>query len=250
MDQKEQVTMILEQIEDGVHSVFESDSWKTYLKTMSQFHHYSISNSLLIYLQKPQATYVAGFQTWKNKFNRYVRKGEKAIRILAPLKKMIEDENNEEILITGFRCASVFDISQTKGDPLPEYMKDALQGKVENYDTFLRALRLSSPVPVSLASFSSHAHGYYDPDEKQILIKNDMSEIMTVKTCVHEIAHAILHAKESGRENISKFQKETEAESVAYAVCAYYGIDTEEYSFPYIAGWSQTHSTKELESVN
>lgn len=246
MSQKEQIAEILEKIESGITSVYESEQWKKYLKTMSQFHQYSISNSLLIYLQKPDATYVAGFQTWKNRFNRSVKRGEKAIRILAPLKRSIENEADEkESIITGFRSASVFDISQTKGDPLPEYMEKELKGDVKDYERFIRALHLASPVPLSFSEIRSTANGFYDPFEKKIMIRNDLSEVMTIKTCVHEIAHAILHAKENGR-NLSKSQKETEAESVAYAVCAYYGIDTKEYSFPYIAGWSKTRSAKEL----
>lgn len=242
MTRHEKITEILNRIENGVNEVYTSETWKKYIKTMSRFHHYSISNSLLIYLQKPDATYVAGYNAWKAKFQRNVKSGEKAIRILAPFKKIIQDENDEETMITGFRAASVFDISQTEGKPLPKYMCDQLEGSVKDYKTFLDRLFLASPVKIIVHTINGNANGFYNPRGKIIEIRDDLSEIMTIKTCIHEIAHALLH---TNQKDLSKQVKETEAESVAYGVCSYYGIDTGNYSFPYIAGWSSSHSIKE-----
>ena len=248
---QETLDRIFQQLEEGTKNVFSSQAWTAYLQTMARFHQYSTGNSILIYTQKPDATYVAGYYAWKNTFHRYVKKGEKSIRILAPIRKytVVQTENGEEeqkYRIAGFRAASVFDISQTVGKDLPAYMKDTLSGTVEDYALFREALCLASPVPVRFETIEGNAHGYYRPIDADIIIRNDMSQKQTVKTMIHEIAHAMLHHPHPGDDQLTRNRREIEAESTAYAVSSYYGIDTSEYSFPYIAGWSASHDMKEL----
>lgn len=230
-------------IEKGIMEVKESDKWKQYLTTMSKFHTYSFNNTILIYSQKPEASYIAGYYKWKNEFNRQVKRGEKGIRIFVPIRKKLEDLEEGDSIISGYKSATVFDVSQTFGEELPEYMNHSLQGKIDNYESFLKALHLISKVPIYIHPMDTEANGFYDSKTDTIEIRDDLSEIMTIKTCIHEIAHSILHKDNS---DISKNRKETEAESVAFAVCAHYGIDTSDYSFPYLTGWSKNNDTEEL----
>lgn len=245
---------ITEKLEQGVKAVYESNSYKEYLDFMSKFHDYSVNNIILILTQMPEATYVAGFQAWKKKFNRQVRKGEKGITILAPCQhkyvKLVEAEDGtkeeREIRYTTFHTTTVFDISQTDGDKVPSYVK-ALEGSVENYTELIGKLEAVAPVPVSFEEIATVANGFFQTAEKRIVIKAGMSEAQTVKTMIHEISHAILHDLEDGTEKgAGRSLKEVQAESVAYTVCQALGLDSSEYSFGYIAGWSEGRDAKEL----
>ena len=183
-------------IENGIRKVYDSDRYQDYLKTMARFHNYSTNNCLLIFSQCPDATLVAGYQKWRMQFHRYVRKGEKGIRILAPMRNVVEE--GEEVF-TGepmFKYISVFDISQTEGEPLPTYIDATLEGKVKDYDQFLQQLELISPVPVKFSSNTGNASGYYRSGEEVIYLKQGMSELHTIKTLLHEMAHALLHNRE------------------------------------------------------
>lgn len=272
---KERLKIITDSIEQGIKDLFESDKYKQYLRTMSRFHRYSVNNTLLIAMQRPDATHIAGFSNWKNQFGRHVRKGERGIQIIAPTpyKKKIDavkvdpdtkapilDQNGNavmeevEIKIPMFRVVSVFDVSQTEGRPLPEIVSD-LTGDVQQYDTFMEALQRSSPVPVSIEPIALTTDGYFSLTEQSITIRAGMSEVQTMCAAVHEIAHAKLHnyvianaEAEQTQEITKKDQrtKEVEAESIAYAVCQYYGIETAENSFGYIAGWSKGKDLEEL----
>lgn len=237
---------IEERIEAGVREVFQSGQYRKYLKAMSSFHSYSFTNCMLIYQQKPDAELVAGFQSWK-KLGRYVKRGEKAIRILAPLKqKLQQKEDDEEVkyCIRGWKWVSVFDISQTDGAPLPSIVEDHLAGEVEDYGSFLEALILSSRVPVSFARLEGSTHGFFDPENGRIVIDNSMSQLQTIKTLIHETAHSILHAGSTGMEEEAR--REVEAESTACVVCMHYNLDTSAYSFGYIASWSSDQDLKLL----
>ncbi len=234
---------VYQSIEDGIRDVYQSDRYQQYLKTMSRFPSYSLNNCILIFQQKPEATLVAGYQAWRKKFERNVRKGEKGIRILAPIRKKTEEDEKETI---GFRTINVFDISQTAGKPLPSYMDDRLEGTVEDYEEFLEQLEQISPVPVRFDEIRNKAHGYYSKKEKEIVLRTDMTQLQTVKTLVHEIAHAHLHNEKQDRKKLSRAQKEIEAESVAYILCSHYGLDTGSYSFGYLAGFSSSAELKEL----
>ena len=278
LSQRERIKEITDSIEQGIKDMFNSDNYRKYLKTMSRFHNYSVNNIILIQMQCPEATHVAGFHKWKNEFGRNVRKGERGIRILAPapVKKKIEmtkidphtqmpakDENGnditeeKEIKIPYFKVVSVFDVSQTDGRPLPAIVS-TLDGRVEKYDIFLEALKRSSPVPIGFKKLAPNLDGYFSPKDQAITLREGMSEVQTVCAAVHEIAHAKLHdydnqptveveegvfeePKRKGRRT-----EEVEAESVAYSVCQYFHIETAENSFGYIAGWSQGKELKEL----
>lgn len=272
---KDRLREITDSIEQGIKNLFESDKYEQYLRTMSRFHRYSVNNTLLIAMQRPDATHIAGFSNWRNQFGRHVRKGEKGIQIIAPTpyKKKIDavkvdpdtkapvlDQNGNaimeeiEIRIPMFRVVSVFDVSQTEGRPLPEIVSD-LTGDVQQYDTFMEALYRASPVPVSIEPITPSTDGYFSLTEQSITIRAGMSEVQTVCAAVHEIAHAKLHnyatannQSEQSEETPKNDQrtKEVEAESVAYAVCQYYGIETSENSFGYIAGWSKGKELSEL----
>ena len=265
MPQQEKIKEITERLEKGIESLFESENYKNYLKTMSKFTSYSLNNTLLIAMQKPDATTVAGYTTWKS-LGRQVKKGQKAIQILAPIiyKKKREDEGEEddkasarrdkplseetEKILVGFKIVNVFDIAQTEGEPLPEIVHK-LDGSVDGYSDFMKALRGISPVPVILQNVEGSANGYFDLVNKFIAIDKNMSQEMHVKTGIHEVAHAILHDKDNGMEKDSKHDietKEVQAESVAFTVCQYYGIDTSDYSFGYISGWSSGKDLREL----
>ena len=324
----QQVREITDKLEQGIKELFESERFKEYLRTMSKFYHYSFSNTLLIAMQKPEATYVAGYTSWQRNFDRQVMKGEKGIKILAPAPYNAKEEREKidpstqkpildadgkpvtetvEVMRPAFKVVSVFDISQTDGKELPDIIVDELSGSVENYAAFFEALKQESPVPISFEDIPGGAKGYFSPVENRIAIQEGMSEIQTIKTAIHEIAHAKLHSIDrpepepawkivmisdggTKRDFLSGFASETEAneaaeregwrfvdenrfewrleveedtsavqemrkdrhtkeveaESVAYTVCQRYGIETSDYSFGYIAGWSSDKETKEL----
>lgn len=231
---------IVRALNEGVQSLRNSDQYRSYLSVMSHFHRYSFSNSILIYRQMPTATLVAGYHTWMSEFDRHVRKGEKGIRIYAPIRKKRTDDDEETV--TRFRPVSVFDVSQTEGRPLPTIVTDTIYGTVEDYDAFICALKEISPVPVTYQALYE-GHGYYSETDGRIVIARGMSQLQTVKTLIHEIAHARMH---SGNVSKDRRQKEIEAESVAYTVCRHFGLNTSDYSFGYIAGWMQDISEKEL----
>ena len=231
----EKIENIFKELEDGVRAIFESDKYKHYLEVMSRFYDYSANNWRLIYKQCPNATKIAGYRQWQRKFDRYVKKGEKAIRIIAPHKDY------------GFIEVCVFDISQTDGTPLPEdgIVAYKLTSNIKNYDILFKTLSKISPLPIYFNKLNG-PNGLCRPG-KDIIINTGMSEAQNLKTLIHEIAHAILHTNS----NAPKKTKEVEAESVAFAVCAYLGIDTSSYSFGYIASYSRNQSTKILlESLN
>ncbi|MDD3415800.1 MAG: DUF5688 family protein [Lachnospiraceae bacterium] len=266
----EQLKEITERLEQGVKDLFTSERYVDYLKTMSQFHNYSFNNTLLIAMQKPDATLVAGYQAWQNKFNRHVKRGEKGIQIISPapirqreevekldpdtrepvLKDNGQPETEEvEYIIPRFKVASVFDVTQTDGEPLPSLGADELTASVENYDIFMQAITAVSQVPIRFDEIEGDSHGYYHNVDKEIVIKQGMSESQTMKTAIHEVAHAKLHDRElMAEQGIEKNQmtREVEAESIAYTVCQHFGLDTSDYSFPYIAGWSSNVDMKEL----
>ena len=324
----QQVREITDKLEQGIKELFESERFKEYFRTMSKFYHYSFSNTLLIAMQKPEATYVAGYTSWQRNFDRQVMKGEKGIKILAPAPYKAKEEREKidpstqkpildadgkpvtetvEVMRPAFKVVSVFDISQTDGKELPDIIVDELSGSVENYAAFFEALKQESPVPIAFEDIPGGAKGYFSPVENRIAIQDGMSEIQTIKTAIHEIAHAKLHSIDrpepeptwkivmisdggTKRDFLSGFASETEAneaaeregwrfvdenrfewrleveedtsavqemrkdrhtkeveaESVAYTVCQRYGIETSDYSFGYIAGWSSDKETKEL----
>lgn len=231
-------------IEQGIQSVYDSEHYRDYLETLSRFPSYSLNNCILIARQKPEATFVAGYQTWKKKFSRNVRKGEKGIRILAPIRqKKQEEEKEEPKTILRFRVISVFDISQTEGEPLPTSLVSMLDSSVEDYEEFLEALELASPVPVRFQAMHSAANGYFDARERVIYLKQGMPQLQTIKTLLHECAHALMHSE---AEDMSRAAMEVEAESVAYTVCRHYGLDTGSYSFGYLAAYSSSRELPEL----
>lgn len=270
----QQVREITDKLEQGIKELFESERFKEYLRTMSKFYNYSFNNTLLIAMQKPEATYVAGYTSWQRNFDRQVMKGEKGIKILAPAPYKAQEEREKidpltqkpvigadgktvtetvEVLRPAFKVVSVFDVSQTDGKELPDIIVDELKGTVENYEAFFDALKQESPVPISFEDIPGGAKGFFSPVESRIAIQEGMSEIQTVKTAIHEIAHAKLHAvnpdeKTAPEDKKDRHTKEVEAESVAYTVCQRYGIETSDYSFGYIAGWSTGKETKELKS--
>ena len=257
-------------IEDGIKELFQSESYAQYLQTMSRFHHYSVNNQVLIHMQKPDATLVAGFNKWKNQFGRNVIKGEHGIKIIAPtpFKKKIEQEKldpdtqlpmldadgkiiteEKTIQIPMYKPVTVFDVSQTEGRPLPQLAHD-LSGNVANYDVFMEALRRSSPVPISMEVMGGGMDGYFDLEHQDIAIRKGMSEVQTVSAVIHEMAHALLHNRTKDTEEktpeLSRSTEEVQAESISYAVCAYYGIATGDNSFGYIASWSKDKTLPEL----
>ena len=257
MGQKEQIKEITDKLEQGVKDIFESDNYKNYLLTMSKFYSYSVNNSILINMQKPGASLVAGFRKWEE-MGRHVCKGAKSIKILAPCiyKKEKETDTNDgdndkpkesEKVLTGFRVVSVFDVSQTEGEPLPSLVH-TLDGTVEGYSDFIEALRQFSSAPISFENIAGSANGYYSNADKRIVIEKDMSEQMHCKTGIHEVVHSLLHDKDNGIEkDVDRNTMEVQAESTAFVVCQYYGLcDTSDYSFGYIAGWSKDKSLTEL----
>ena len=268
----QQVREITDKLEQGIKDLFESEKFKEYLTTMSKFYNYSFNNTLLIAMQKPDATLIAGYTSWQRNFDRQVMKGEKGIKILAPAPYKAKEEREKldpdtqkpvldadgkpvtetvEVMRPAFKVVSVFDVSQTDGKELPDIAVDELTGSVENYAAFFEALKQESPVPISFEDIPGGAKGYFSHSENRIAIQEGMSEIQTIKTAIHEIAHAKLHAidpteKIAPEERKDRHTKEVEAESVAYTVCQRYAIETSDYSFGYIAGWSSDKDTKEL----
>ena len=270
--EKQRVQELTDKLEQGLQDLFNSESYRNYLATMSKFHNYSFNNTLLIAMQKPDATLVAGYKAWQKNFERHVNKGEKAIRILAPAPYKIKEERDKidpvtqellldkdgnpqkeevEITIPAFRAVSVFDVAQTDGKPIPELAAKELLSDVEGYQDMIRAVEAISPVPIELEEIAGDSKGYYDREAKRIAVQENMSESQTLKTMIHEVAHSKLHSKEVEQDEQMKKDrntKEVEAESVAYTVCQHFGIDTSDYSFGYIAGWSSGRDTKELRS--
>ncbi len=266
---------LTDKLEQGIKDLFESERFKNYLNVMSQFHNYSMNNTILIAMQKPDATRVAGYHSWKNKFQRQVLKGEQGIKVLAPapykIKKKVEkvDPNTgrpvigkdgkpvmeeREITVQAFKVVSVFDVSQTEGKELPSIGVNELSGDVEQYADFFKAVERTSPVPVGFEKIEGSAKGYYNQTEKRIVIGEGMSELQNLKTLMHEIAHARLHdidlkasvAKQADQPD--RRTREVQAESIAYAVCQHYGLDTSNYSFAYVAGWSSGRELSELKA--
>ncbi len=271
--EKQKVKEIADKLEEGLKELFNSEKYKSYLSTMSKFHNYSVNNTLLIALQRPDASLVAGYQAWQRNFNRHVNKGEKGIRILAPAPYKIKEERDKldpvtgevmldkdgmpqteevEVKIPAFRAVSVFDVKQTSGEPIPELEAKELLSTVEGYDDFIKAITHVAPVPVSFEDIPGDSKGFFSPTEKRIAVQEGMSESQTLKTMVHETAHSMLHDKEVNKDILTPAKdrntKEVEAESIAYTVCQHFGIDTSEYSFGYIAGWSSGRDMKELKS--
>lgn len=274
---REQLKEITDRIEAGIRDIFESgdmEKYRNYLRTMSRFHNYSLNNQALIHLQRPDATLVAGYNRWRDKFSRHVLRGEKGITIIAPTpyKKKIEQEKldpdtklpildadgkvvteEKEIEIPMFRPVKVFDYAQTDGKPLPERVASPvanLTGSVENYEAFMEALRRSSPVPVEVKPLSADMDGYFSPKSQSITLREGMSEVQTVSAAVHEIAHAKLHnyglQQAAERKHKSRNTEEVEAESISFMVCAYFGIETGANSFGYVATWSKNAELPEF----
>ena len=271
----EKLKEITDRLEQGIAELFDSERYKEYLKVMSKFHNYSFRNTVLIAMQKPDASLVAGFSAWKNNFERNVMKGQKGIKIIAPSPYKIKQEmqkidphtqkpiigkdgkpvtEEKEITIPAYKVVSVFDVSQTEGKELPDIAVDELTGDVDRYKDFFAALEKTSPVPIAFENIEGGSHGYYHLEDKRIAINEGMSELQTLKTAIHEIAHAKLHdidlnaPKDEQQPHIDRRTREVEAESVAYTVCQHYGLDTSDYSFGYVAGWSSGRELSELKS--
>ena len=270
---KEQIKKLTDQIEAGIKALFQSgdlEKYQAYLRTMSHFHHYSVNNQMLIFSQCPHATLVAGYQKWQNQFSRHVMRGEKGISILAPTPYKIKVEKEKldpdtkmplldadgntiteekEVQIPMFRPVKVFDVSQTDGKPLPERVQSPiaeLTGNVEHYEAFMESLRRVSPVPIEIKPLSNDLDGFFSPSKQSIALRSGMSEVQTVCAAVHEIAHSKLHdyAKQPVSQPKDSSTEEIEAESIAYTVCAYFGIETSANSFGYVATWSKDKDLK------
>ena len=271
----EKLKEITDRLEQGITELFDSERYREYLRVMSKFHNYSFNNTLLIAMQKPDASLVAGFSAWKNNFGRNVIKGQKGIKIIAPSPYKVKQEmkkidphtqqpiigkdgkpvtEEKEITIPAYKVVSVFDVSQTEGRELPDIAVNELTGDVERYRDFFAALEKTSPVPIGFEQIPGSSHGYYHLEDKRIAIQEGMSELQTLKTAIHEIAHAKLHdidlnAPENEQQpRVDRRTREVEAESVAYTVCQHYGLDTSDYSFGYVAGWSSGRELSELKS--
>ena len=272
--QFEKVKEITDKLEAGIKELMDSDKFKEYLKCLSKFHNYSLGNTILIALQKPDATLVAGYTAWKNQFGRQVQKGEQGIRILAPTpykRKMEVDVIDpstgqarmnpdgtkatelKEIMVPAFKVVNVFDVSQTDGRPIPSIGVNELTGDVRQYEMFFEALKRSCPVPIAFEQIDSGAKGYYHTVDHRIALQEGMSQVQTIKTLIHEMTHQHLHSKDPKEMSpeeprLTRNAKEVEAESVAYTVAQHYGIETSDYSFAYIAGWSAGKDTPELKA--
>ena len=271
----EKLKEITDRLEQGITELFDSERYKEYLRVMSKFHNYSFNNTLLIAMQKPDASLIVGFSAWKNNFGRNVMKGQKGIKILAPspfkIKKEMEKidpqtgkafigkdgkpvTEEKEITIPAFKVVSVFDVSQTEGREIPNIAVNMLTGDVEHYKDVFAALEKTSPVPVGFEKIEGGAHGYYHLEDKRIALDEGMSELQTLKTLIHEIAHAKLHdidlnaPLEDLENRPDRRTREVQAESIAYTVCQHYGLDTSDYSFGYVAGWSAGRELAELKS--
>lgn len=261
---------IMQSLESGVEELFTSNRYQEFLKTMAKFHNYSFNNTMLIAMQRPDATLVTSYKNWQS-MGRQVMKGEKGITIIAPApyKKMKEkevlDENQRpimgtdgkpktekvEVTVPHFKAVTVFDIAQTSGEPIQTLAPELLTAAVQDFDSFMQAIQKISPVPIRFDEIDGNANGYYHNADKEIVIKKGLSESQTLKTAIHETAHAKLHDREImeslGVEK-DRLTKEVEAESVAYCVCSSFGLDTSDYSFPYIAGWSSSREMKEMKA--
>ena len=271
----EKLKEITDRLEQGIAELFDSERYREYLKVMSKFHNYSFRNTVLIAMQKPDASLVAGFSAWKNNFERNVMKGQKGIKIIAPSPYKIKQEmqkidphtqkpvigkdgkpvtEEKEVTIPAYKVVSVFDVSQTEGKELPDIAVDELTGDVDRYKDFFAALEKTSPVPIAFENIEGGSHGYYHLEDKRIAINEGMSELQTLKTAIHEIAHVKLHdidlnaPKDEQQPHVDRRTREVEAESVAYTVCQHYGLDTSDYSFGYVAGWSSGRELSELKS--
>lgn len=267
---KQEMDQMAEKLEAGVKDVFQGENYKAYLDFCAKMPRYSINNQILIMMQKPDATMCQSFTGWKE-MGRFVKKGEKGIRVMAPAPYKIEREQDKldgngkpmldadgepvkekvEVKVNAFKPVSTFDISQTDGEPVPRLGVDELVGTVEGYETLMEAIKQASLVPISFENIESGAKGYFHVEENRIAIQEGMSEAQTVKTALHEASHATLHNKEAqnaDNDKKTRNQKECEAESVAYVVCQHYGVDTAEYSFPYVAGWSSDKEVPELKA--
>ena len=236
-------------LDAGVRDLFNSERWKNYLDFLSKFHRYSANNTIAIFLQRPTASLVASFSDWRRK-GRQVRKGEHGIKILAPHTiKDVDDETGEIKQRLGFHLAYCFDVSQTDGADLPEGPARQLTGSVDDYDRIWDTLLAVSPVPVSVEPITDcEANGYYSHADQRIVVRDGLAEMQRVKTAIHEIAHALLHAKGSEEANADRSTREVQAESVAYVVCRALGLDTSNYSFGYVAGWSHDRELKALKA--
>ena len=269
----EKIKEITDRLEQGITELFDSERYKEYLQVMSKFHNYSFNNTLLIAMQKPDASLIAGFNAWKNNFGRNVMRGEKGIRILAPSPYKIRQEvekkdpqtgktvtdssgkpvmETKEIQIPAYKVVAVFDVSQTEGRELPAIGANELTGDVEQYEDFYTALEKTSPVPMGFEKIEGTAHGYYHLEEKRIAIDEGMSQLQNLKTAIHEIAHAKLHDIDLNApeqpDRPDRRTREVQAESIAYTVCQHYGLDTSDYSFGYVAGWSSGRELAELKT--
>lgn len=276
---KERLKEITDSIETGIKELFESDKYKSYLQTMSRFHKYSLNNTILISMQKPDATLVAGFNKWRDGFSRHVKKGEKGIKIIAPTPYKIKEQREKldpqtkapildasgkvqteevEVQIPMYRVVSVFDVSQTYGEPLPTLASN-LTGNVEQFEVFMEAIKRTAPVPIEIKPMPDNTDGYYHTEDKRIAIREGMSEVQTVSAVIHEVAHSLLHNREMEKELQAQQDEnakpvkpkdrnteEVEAESISFAVCSYYGIQTAENSLGYIASWSKGRELAEL----
>lgn len=269
--QAEKVKEITEKLEYGIKELFESRKYEEYLRTLSKLHNYSFNNTVLISLQKPDASMVAGYTSWQANFHRNVKKGEQGIKILAPspykvwkevektdpvTQNILLDKNGlpqterVQVIILAYKVAYVYDVSQTEGEEIPE-IATILKDEVQEYEKMFSAVKMVSPVPVELKLIEGNANGYYSQTEKVIVVKDGMSQAQTLKTAIHEVSHAILHDKDTGtekEEQPDRRTKEVEAESVAYTVCCHLGLDTSDYSFGYIAGWSSGKELAELKA--
>lgn len=261
MNRNDKARLLYERVSDGIDEVFKSDNFKNYLKVMSRFHTYSARNSLLILMTNPNATLVAGYKAWVKNFNRYVKKGEKGIPIFAysPVtcieNKERSDETGNTVIeqtereVSAYKIVHVYDIAQTDGTPLPNVAKE-LNSSVYNYSLLLNSIRRISPFSISFETLD-RVKGYCDPDKRQIVVNKGMSEAQTLKTLVHEIVHALNHSKaiDSFMDDRNRTEEEVEAECTAFVVLEHYGIDTKDYSFPYIAAWSNGKDSYDLMEV-
>ena len=263
----EKIKEITEKLHQGIKDLFESDRYKDYLKTLSKFTHYSFNNTLLIALQRPDASHVAGYRSWENKFDRHVKKGSSGIQIIEPapykatVKELVKDEDGKPVLdnqgneisrdvekiFSAFKVGYVFAYEDTEGTPLPEIV-NILNKDVEDYEIMLDVLKKISPVPIVFEEIESAANGYYHLESRDIHIDSRLPQLQSLKTTIHEIAHSILHDQIIGEDvEATRFEKEVCAESVAYTVASYLGLDTSDYSFGYIGGWSEGKELKELQ---
>ncbi len=266
-DQNEKIKELTEQLHDGIKNLFESDRYRDYLQAMAKFHNYSFNNSLLIWAQRPDASAVAGYRAWQAKFQRTVNPGAKGIMIIepAPWKRTIhekvldedgnpvKDQDGNEVTqeveksYQGFKVGYVFAYEDTSGKPLPSIVS-ILDGDVDNFDSVMDALRKISPAPIRFDSVGGGANGYYDLVNREIVVKDTLPQAQKIKTAVHEVAHSILHDKIDGLDlEATKREMEVSAESVAFVVCSWLGLDTSEYSFGYVGGWSAGKELKELQ---